>query len=183
MSGIYNIILEPSKQNLEVQLEFSTTVSEIFDYINTQYKISNTCQSWTCYSSNRQKYLTHQETIGQFPNDTLIINTYVVTQISNTNLSEIILFINITDGFVKKSFQAKFNESNTLEDIASSILAYCQLPKDLNIATADLFIFNQPYNDQIKRGKTLTELQIKDNLTIEAKIRWIGGNDMIIKYY
>ncbi|CAD8062497.1 unnamed protein product [Paramecium primaurelia] len=44
-----------------------------------------------------------------------------------------------------------------------------------DVATVDLFIFNQPYNNQIKRFQTFSELNIKNNTTIIAKIRWQGA--------
>ncbi|CAD8084747.1 unnamed protein product [Paramecium sonneborni] len=63
--------------------------------------------------------------------------------------------------------------SDTLETIANTILAYIGITNE--IASCDLTIFNQNYNNPSKREKTLHQLSIKNDLTIEARLRWIGG--------
>ncbi|CAD8073902.1 unnamed protein product [Paramecium sonneborni] len=171
--NIYYINIQPQNVQVQVELDKSTLVRELFELFQTTYNIQDPIDQWTCFSSIRQLYLKTNDQVGFCQNDTLTINTKFIPPQEPQKIF-INLYINITDGQMKKAFQIQVEQNNSLEELAQSILAYCQL-SNLNVATVDLFLFNQPYNDKIKRQKTLKELQLKSDITIEAKIRWIGG--------
>ncbi|CAD8073903.1 unnamed protein product [Paramecium sonneborni] len=174
MNSRYQISIQPKNDLIEVEIEQNTLVRELYELIQMTYQFEDPIEKWTCFSSIRKLFLKTTDQVGFCQNDTLTINTKFIPSQDYMQIF-INLYINITDGQMKKAFQIQVDQNNSLEELAQSILAYCQLSNYQNIATVDLLIQNQPYNDSVKRGKSLFLLQIKNNCTIEAKIRWFGG--------
>ncbi|CAD8175020.1 unnamed protein product [Paramecium pentaurelia] len=95
------------------------------------------------------------------------------SQVQNQSQTVNINFI-ITDGNIKRQFQSIFNSNDKLENLADAVLAYLGVTKE--IASCDLIIFDQNYNHPTKREKTLHQLSIKSEVTVDARLRWIGGS-------
>ncbi|CAD8116588.1 unnamed protein product [Paramecium primaurelia] len=69
------IIIKPQNQNLDLEVEQSILVEELFQYIQTSFKIDNDLKNWKCYSESKGMYLDVKSQLGNVDNDKLIINT------------------------------------------------------------------------------------------------------------
>ncbi|CAK61159.1 unnamed protein product (macronuclear) [Paramecium tetraurelia] len=93
---------------------------------------------------------------------------------SQDQSNQVILHLTITDGIQQRKFQSIFTKNDLLEDVATAVLSYLGVAKEA--ASCDLIIFGQTYNSPEKRQKSLLQLSIQSNTTIDARLRWIGGS-------
>ncbi|CAK71927.1 unnamed protein product (macronuclear) [Paramecium tetraurelia] len=175
----YEIIIKPQEIRFEVELDVTVKVKDVFEEFKNLPNVQGVdVNNWTCFSVQRKKYLQIDEEIGNFQREILEINTQP-QQLQQSQSPQVIENINvkivIKDGAIDRMLDAVFKTNNTLDDVANTVQQYCALEIDNKTTAIDIFIFGQPYNDKVKRGKPMSDLQLKDNLTIDAKIRWIGG--------
>ncbi|CAD8156505.1 unnamed protein product [Paramecium octaurelia] len=171
----YKVIVKPQDVTLELEMVVSTTIRELYQVLQYQANIQGVIDQWTCLSLQRKKYLNIDEEVGDVKNETFEINTQPQQSQSPQAITTINIKIAIKDGVIERMLDIVLKTSDTLEDVANAVSQYCVVEKNGKTTAVDLFIFGQPFNDKIKRGKSISDLQLKDNLTIEAKIRWIGG--------
>ncbi|CAD8062499.1 unnamed protein product [Paramecium primaurelia] len=174
-SNLKTIIILPLNHNMMVELQSTTTVFELFESIKIHFKFEGSFKQWTCYSVSRQKWLNISEEIGNYQDE--IFNVHIKSDLESQNekIEDINIQIDIKDSGIIRKFQTIFKSNDVIQSVAQATLSYCQLSDQQDVAAVDLFIFGQPYNDKIKRFKSFSDLQIKNNTTIEARIRWIGG--------
>ncbi|CAD8160768.1 unnamed protein product [Paramecium pentaurelia] len=173
--NLKTIIIQPSNHNMMVELQSTTTVFELFEAIKLHFKFEGSFKQWICYSVSRQKQLNISEEIGNYQDE--IFNVHIKSDLESQNekVEDINIQIDIKDSGINRKFSTIFKSSDIIQSVAQATLSYCQLSDQQEVAAVDLFIFGQPYNDKIKRFKSFSDLQIKNNTTIEARIRWIGG--------
>ncbi|CAD8180148.1 unnamed protein product [Paramecium octaurelia] len=126
--------------------------------------------------SNQQQTIPNQQ-YPQNQNQTYTNNiNYSQQQHSGQVQPQLVtIHFSIVDGNIKREFKTTFKSDDILEDLADAVLAYLGASKQW--AACDLYISGQSYNTGPKREKTLTQLSIKSNATIEARLRWIGGTE------
>ncbi|CAD8071380.1 unnamed protein product [Paramecium primaurelia] len=150
--------------------------------------ITSNIEEWKCYSYLRQRYLNNNERIAIYQNEKLYINTEPQSELVDNSIeqqnefslfsdlseqqdqSSIYLCIMITNGNSRQELQAYFHQDSSLEEIAQFVLKYCQLTENVNPPFVSIKIYNQAYNDVIKRSKSLSQLSIKNNSIIDAII-------------
>ncbi|CAD8204170.1 unnamed protein product [Paramecium octaurelia] len=108
----------------------------------------------------------------QINNSNQVQNQNSGQSLNQSNL--VILHLTITDGFKQRKFQSTFKQDDLLEDVGDAVLSYLGVLKEA--ASCDLVIYGQNYNSPEKRLKSLLQLSIKSNTTIDARLRWIGGS-------
>ncbi|CAD8171683.1 unnamed protein product [Paramecium pentaurelia] len=172
MNSIIQLIVNPQKIQLKLEIDQTLTVEEILQFIQQNYIITTNIDEWTCYSDLRQRYLNNNERIVIQQNEKLYINTEPQSELvdlsEQSDQSSIYLFI--TNGNSRQELQAYFHQDSSLEEIAQFVLKYCQLTENVNPPFVSIKIYNQAYNDVIKRSKSLSQLSIKNNSIIDAII-------------
>ncbi|CAD8111197.1 unnamed protein product [Paramecium primaurelia] len=79
MQNTIKTIVQPYNQNLDLEVEQSISIKELFEYIKTFLKINNDAKHWTCYSELECKYLDLNSQIRIVENNRLIINTQPIS--------------------------------------------------------------------------------------------------------
>ncbi|CAK80947.1 unnamed protein product (macronuclear) [Paramecium tetraurelia] len=167
----------------------SQSITPQSDLINTSNKIPNTTnyqQSTSQGQQQQQQFGLQNQTSNQNPqqvtnlqypqNQTYQNNNYSQQQYSGLVQSQMVtIHFSIIDGNIKREFKSGFKSDDRLEDLADAVLAYLGASKQW--AACDLVIYGQNYNTGAKREKTLQQLSIKSDATIEARLRWIGGSE------
>ncbi|CAD8073906.1 unnamed protein product [Paramecium sonneborni] len=156
------IIIKPSEQQLQISLDPSTTIIELYDYIKTELKLFDQFEKWTCKTQNGVQ-LKLDDVIANNINRTLIINTE----------AQLNLLIWIVNGQKLKLFPSSYNPMTTIEELAQQHLEY--FVNEIyqgDSSDIDITISQTPYNDSEIRKKSLQELNINDYSLVV--IRWMN---------